>query len=139
MAGIEGAAHTETDPDAAVPLLVLAACPVPDRPEGAPRLWGQIRIKVSPDSLAFRAYREPEIAEAFTCNYELNPAFRGQLEAAGLKVSGVTEDDGVRIIELPGRFFLATGFVPQLSSEKDSPHPLIIAYLEAVAENQNNR
>jgi CTP synthase (UTP-ammonia lyase) len=47
-------------------------------------------------------------------------------------VSGVSEDGGVRIVELPGlRFFLGTGFVLQLVSEERKPHPLIVAYLKA--------
>jgi CTP synthase (UTP-ammonia lyase) len=106
---------------------------VDNRPENATRLWGKLKIKVSPDSLAFRIYQRTEIAEAFNCNYELNPEFRGRLEATGLKVSGVSEDGGARIIELPSHhFFLATGFLPQLTSEATKPHPLIVAYLEAV-------
>jgi CTP synthase len=113
-------------------LLVLASCPVDNRPEGATRLWGKLKIRVSPGSLAYRIYKKPEVAEAFNCNYELNPDFRGRLEATGLKVSGVSEDGGARIIELPDhRFFMATGFVPQFTSEKTRPHPLIVAYLKA--------
>ncbi len=82
--------------------------------------------------MAFRIYRRTEIAEAFNCNYELNPDFRGTLEATGLKVSGVSEDGGARIIELPDHhFFIATGFVPQFTSEETKPHPLIVAYLKA--------
>ncbi len=123
----------EEDPDTATPLLILAACPVDSRSQGTPRLWGELKINISPDSLAFRIYRSSKIEETFTCNYELNPVYRGALEINGLKVSGVSDDGGVRIIELPNhRFFLATGFVPQLSSEENRPHPLIVAYLEAV-------
>jgi CTP synthase len=113
-------------------LLVLASCPVDNRPEGATRLWGKLKIKVSPGSLAYRIYRKREVNEAFNCNYELNPDFRGTLEATGLKVSAVSEDGGARIIELPDHhFFMATGFVPQFTSEAARPHPLIVAYLEA--------
>lgn len=70
--------------------------------------------------------------EAFNCNYELNPVFRETLDSSGVRVSGVSGDGGARIIELPDhRFFIATGFQPQLISEATQPHPLIIAYLEA--------
>jgi CTP synthase (UTP-ammonia lyase) len=62
----------------------------------------------------------------------LNPDYRGKLEAAGMKVSGVSADGGARIIELPDHhFFIGTGFVPQLSSEENKPHPLVVAYLKA--------
>jgi CTP synthase (UTP-ammonia lyase) len=91
-----------------------------------------LKIDVIPDSLAFRIYRSSRIEETFSCNYELNRVYRGILETTGLKVSGVSEDGGARIVELPDhRFFIATGFVPQLSSEEPRPHPLIVAYLAA--------
>lgn len=125
----------EIDPNTSTPLIVLVSCPVDNRPEGAPRLSGKLKIKVSPDSLAFRIYQRTEVAEAFNCNYELNPDFRGTLEASGLRVSGVSEEGGARIVELPDHyFFIATGFVPQFTSEATKPHPLIIAYLEAALD-----
>lgn len=91
-----------------------------------------MHIKVKSGSLVYRAYRQTEIGEQFNCNYELNPVYRQDLESAGLIVSGESENGGTRIIELPDRrFFLATGFLPQLSSSAEHPHPLILAYLEA--------
>jgi CTP synthase len=135
VAGIKEAGHTEVDPNTPSPLLVLVSCPVDSRPAGAPRLWGRLKIKVSPGTLAFRIFRKTMISEPFNCNYELNPAYREKLDSSGLKVSGVSEDGGARIIELPGhRFFIATGFVPQLASEENKPHPLIVAYLKAALE-----
>ena len=66
------------------------------------------------------------------CNYELNPVYREKLETGGLKVSGVSLEGGARIIELPDhRFFIATGFLPEISSEENRPHPLIAAFLKA--------
>ena len=129
------AGHTEINPNTSTPLLVLAACPVDNRPAGAPLLSGQVKIKVSQDSLAFRIYQKTKISEPFTCNYELNPEYHGRLEAAGLKISGVSADGGARIIELPDHFFFTgTGFVPQLASEPGHPHPLIAAFLEAAVK-----
>jgi CTP synthase len=125
----------EIDPNTSTPLLVLAACPVDNRPAGVPLLSGQLKIKASQDSLAFRIYVKTEISEPFTCNYELNPEYRGKLEAAGLKVSGVSADDGARIIELPDHvFFIGTGFVPHLASEPGHPHLMIAAFLKAAVQ-----
>jgi CTP synthase (UTP-ammonia lyase) len=135
VAGIKEAGHAEEEPDTAVPLLILASCQVDSRPEGTPRLWGKLKIGISPDSLAFRIYQRLRVEEAFNCNYELNPLYRDKLESSGLKVSGVSEAGGARIIELPDhRFFIATGFLPQISSAENSPHPLIVAYLEAASK-----
>jgi len=121
------------DPDTLTPLIVLVSCPVTDRPEGAPRLWGKLKIKVSPDSLAFRIYQQSDIEEVFNCNYELNQAFQGMIAETGLRITGLGDNGEARIVELAEhRFFLATSYLPQLSSEEGRPHPLIVAYLEAV-------
>lgn len=110
------------------------SCPVDNRPEGAPLLWGKLKIKVSPDSLVFRIYQKSEIEEWFQCDYELNPAFQGMLEATGLRVTGLGERGEARIVELPDHcFFLATNFQPQLISEESQPYPMIIAYLSAIS------
>jgi CTP synthase len=120
--------------------LVLASCPVDNSPEDAPRLWGGLKIKISSDSLAYQIYKEPAIEETFSCNYEFNLDYRQTLETNGLKVSGVSEDGGARIIELPDhRFFIATGFVPQYSSQVGKPHPLIVAFLQAAWEYGESR
>ena len=48
---------------------------------------------------------------------------------------GTDQDDEARVLELPDRrFYLATLFVPQLSSAPESPHPLIVAFLRAAAD-----
>ena len=79
-------------------------------------------------------YGRDEVAERYFCNYEVNPAYRGALERAGLTLSGFSENDDVRVAELPTHpFFIATLFQPQLSSEVGNPHPLILAFLEASA------
>jgi CTP synthase len=128
----------EFNPDSTVPLLVPVACPVDSRPDGAPKLSGKLKIKVYPNSLAYSIYRKREIEESFYCNFELNHAYQDKLEKAGLKISGISEDGGTRIIELPDRFFIGTGFVPQMSSEPSKPHSLIVAYLRAAMEKEKS-
>jgi len=80
-------------------------------------------------------YGRDEIAERYFCNYEVNPAYRDALEAAGLMLSGFSENGDVRVAELPAHpFFIATLFQPQLSSEEGRPHPLISAFVRACAD-----
>ena len=78
--------HPEYDPDVSRPLFVLASCPVESRPEGAPRLWGNLKIKISTESMAYRIYGREEISEAFTCNFELNAEYREILEDSGARI-----------------------------------------------------
>ena len=128
---LEDAGSQELDPATATPIISLASCPVDNAPKGAPRLAGNLQIRIKPDSLAFAAYRSHKVEEKFSCNYELNPDFQPLLERSGLQVSGVSQGGAARIIELPHWFFLATGFLPQYSSEIGKPHPLIVAFLKA--------
>jgi len=89
-------------------------------------------VTLLPGTLAHRAYGQGEVAEQFACNYGLNPAYREPFSHAGLKVVGVDAAGEVRLVELAAhRFFVATLFLPQLSSSTARPHPLIVAYLKA--------
>lgn len=119
-------------------LITPVACPVMGRPEGAPKLSGKLKLKVAPDSLAYRIYQRQKIEEIeeaeeeFLCNFELNPAFQEAIERGGLELAGIGENGEVRIVELSDHlFFLATLFLPQLASVEGRAHPLIVAYLEA--------
>ena len=85
-----------------------------------------------PDTLAFKAYGKDRSTEKFLCNYGLNERYRNLLAGDGLKIAGEDSEGNVRIVELqPHPFFMATLFVPQLSSEPGRPHPLIVAFLKA--------
>lgn len=75
-----------------------------------------------------------ESIELFFCNFGLNGAYRPALEAAGVCFSGLDAGAEPRILELPDhRFFLATLYVPQASSRKAHPHPVLSAFVEAAA------
>lgn len=58
--------------------------------------------------------------------------FREQISHGGLKVVGIDAAGEAPLVELTThRFFIATLFLPQLSSSAARPHPLIVAYLKA--------
>jgi CTP synthase (UTP-ammonia lyase) len=121
-------------------LIVPVSCPVPNRAGEAPKLSGKCRIRLYPGTRIHAILGREEIHEEHFCNYELNPAFQEQFVAAGLKITGEDDNGVARAVELPGhRFFLATLFQPQLSSEAERPHPLIIAFLEAARAFQQGR
>ena len=53
----------------------------------------------------------------------------------GLIISGRDDAGKARIFEVHNkRFFIATGFLPQLNSTPENPHPLIAAFLKSAAE-----
>jgi CTP synthase (UTP-ammonia lyase) len=129
--GILEADHAETAPGAANLVITKLVC----------SLAGQTQpLKIVPGTLAWQAYGKDEAVEAFRCHYGLEPAYRARIFQKGLKVAGVDVNGEVRIVELPDRrFFVATLFLPQLSSSAEQPHPLIIAYLKAAAAFRRER
>jgi CTP synthase (UTP-ammonia lyase) len=91
------------------------------------------KIKILSGSLVHKAYGRDEVTEQFVCNYGLNPKFRDGIEKGSLKIVGVDLDGEVRVVEISDHpFFVGTLYQPQISSAPDSPHPLIVAYLQAV-------
>lgn len=86
-----------------------------------------------PGTIAYKSYGCDSSTEKFQCNYGLNEIFRSKMEDGELLISGVDPENTARIIELKEHpFFMATLFLPQLSSNAISPHPLILSFLEAV-------
>lgn len=90
-------------------------------------------IRLITGTLAFQIYMQDIVLEKFNCSYGLNETYRSKFVAGGLKISGVGQNGEVRIIELLNHpFFLATLYLPQLSSTPEKPHPMITAFLNAV-------
>jgi CTP synthase (UTP-ammonia lyase) len=132
--GLADADSAEHGVPSANVLITAVACPMPDRSAGAPSLHSAAKIRLRPATRAREIYGRDEVAERYFCNYEVNPAYRDALEAAGLVLSGFSENGDIRMAELPEHpFFLGTLFQPQLSSEAGHPHPLIRAFVRASA------
>lgn len=123
MLGIEDAEHEESAPTA--PTLLVSKL--------AGSLVGKTqKIKILPGSLVHRVYGREEVSEQFACNYGLNPQFQDKFAQGQLKITGVDLYGKVRVVELSDHpFYVATLFLPQISSAPASPHPLIVAYLRA--------
>ena len=123
MLGIEEAEHEESAPNASTLVVSKLSCSLVGITQ---------QIQITPDTLAHQAYQKGEATEAFRCNYGLNPKYRDKISRGGLSVSGIDFEGEVRIVELSDhRFFMATLFLPQLSSSAKTPHPIIMAYLKA--------
>jgi CTP synthase (UTP-ammonia lyase) len=124
VAGLEAAAHAETDPDAVSPVVSRLSC----------SLIGEERTVT-----AVAGTRVADLCgtEPFTgfhwCNYGLAPDREAALVAAGLVVAARAPDAGVEAVELPGHpFYVATLFQPQVgSSASRRLHPLIDALISA--------
>jgi CTP synthase (UTP-ammonia lyase) len=123
VAGIAGAQHGESHPDAPELMVSPLAC----------SLLGEVMaVEVQPGTRARDAYGEASATEHYYCSFGLNPGYVDDLVAAGLVVSGTDQDGEVRIVELADHpFFLGTLFVPQARSTIVHPHPLVTAFVTA--------
>jgi CTP synthase (UTP-ammonia lyase) len=91
-------------------------------------------IQIAPDTLTYQAYGSKTTVEQFQCSYGLNEEYRNHLSKGDLKIAGIDADQNVRIVELAHHpFFIATLFLPQLTSTPQRPHLLIKAYLKTIA------
>jgi CTP synthase (UTP-ammonia lyase) len=72
--------------------------------------------------------------EGYHCSYGVNPAYRARLEAAGLRFTGFDPAGDIRAAELPAHpFYIGTLFQPERSGLRGEQHPLVQAFVRAVA------
>ena len=123
MLGIRGADFEETAPASPTLVIIRLVCSLAG--------VGQ-DVFITPNTLVFKAYGKERVVEQFSCNYGLNEGYRSDMSREDLSIVGKDGNGNARIVELAShRFFVATLFLPQLSSKPGSPHPLIIAFLRA--------
>ena len=91
-------------------------------------------VTILPGTRASALYGVAKSVEDYYCSYGVNPAYRVRLEASGMIVSGLGDEGEIRIVELPGHFFLATLFLPQTRSAPGAPHPLLAGFAAAVRQ-----
>ena len=147
MAVVEFARHvlgwpdahsTELNPDTTHPMVHL----MPDQ-NGVTDIGGTLRLGSYPCVLdkttkAYALYGEAVIQERHRHRYEINNAYRKELQGAGLTLSGLSPDGRiVEMIELKSHpFFLATQAHPELKSRPNRPHPLFRGFVAAALEHK---
>lgn len=141
VVGIRDATTAEEDPNAKNIIIYPVSCAVPNRSANAPKLSGVVpKIRLRPGSYLASYYGKEVVSEEFFCNFEVNPEFEWTAMEAGFPVVARGEQGECRAIESPAHlFFVATLFQPQLSSTEKKPHPLIIAFVQAVADFRRKR
>ena len=122
--GVAGAAHAESDPGAATPVIHPLACSLVEADD---------RVFLAENSRLRKIYGRDEAVETYHCRYGLNPAFEKRFEDGHLRFSGRDATGEIRALELAGdAFFVACLFQPERAALRGENHPLIQAYVEAV-------
>ncbi len=144
VAGIEGASSSEFDPGTAAPVIATMA-EQEAFVEGAGDLGGTMRLglypaALAPGSVVAGLYADDKVEERHRHRYEVNNAYREQLEASGLRFSGTSPDGTlVEFVELPREthpFYVATQAHPELRSRPTRPHPLFAGLVAAAVKRQ---
>jgi CTP synthase len=147
LAGIEKAGSSEFDPAGPDPVIATMA-DQHDVVAGERDMGGTMRLGLWPTTLvkgsvAARAYGDAPANERHRHRYEVNNAYRPQLEAAGLLFSGTSPDGTlVEIAELPESvhpFFVGTQAHPEFRSRPTRAHPLFAAFVAASVRNAESR
>jgi CTP synthase (UTP-ammonia lyase) len=121
--GITNADHAESNPDARFPLIAPLACALRET---------EIGINLHANSRARAIYGSEKISETFNCGYGLKPEHHHLFADGGLRITGFSDDQTARIVELNSHpFFMATLFQPERSAFKNVTHPLIVTFAQA--------
>ncbi|MDD4097153.1 MAG: CTP synthase, partial [Lentisphaeria bacterium] len=101
--------------------------------KGGTMRLGAYPCVLQPKSRAAAAYGQATASERHRHRYELNNAFREDLEKAGLVISGASPDQRLaEIVELPSHpFFIGCQFHPEFKSRPTAAHPLFAALVRA--------
>ncbi|MGY6533220.1 CTP synthase [Glycocaulis sp.] len=144
LAGLEGAGSSEFgSPE--VPLVGLmtewAKGNETERRSREGDLGGTMRLgaypaKLVPGTKVHAIYGDGDISERHRHRYEVNIAYREQLEAAGLIFSGLSPDGHLpEIVEHADHpWFIGVQFHPELKSRPFDPHPLFASFIAAAME-----
>jgi CTP synthase len=142
--GLAKAGSTEFDPDTPEPVIATME-EQKSIVEGGGDLGGTMRLglypaRLTPGSIAAEAYGSELIEERHRHRYEVNNAYRAQLEEAGLVFSGINPDlDLVEFVELPRDvhpYYVGTQAHPELRSRPTRPHPLFAGLVGAAIARQ---
>jgi CTP synthase len=97
---------------------------------------GAYPCRIDKNSKAYKAYKSELIQERHRHRFEVNDAFKAQLQANGMVISGICPDNGLaEIIELPDHpWFVGGQFHPELKSRLTNPHPLFREFVKAAMD-----
>jgi CTP synthase len=102
---------------------------------------GAFPCRLDKGTKAYKAYKNELIHERHRHRYEVNDAFKPQLQEKGMIISGICPDNGlVEMIELPDHpWFVAGQFHPELKSRATNAHPLFRDFVKAAMVYQEQK
>ena len=124
--GLREAAHTETDPDTAMPLISLLSCSLVEQSD---------EIVLDEGSRLQRIFGATIIREGYHCNYGLNPDYASLFARTPMCICGRDRASEVRAIELIDHpFYFITLFQHERRALHNESNPLVNAFIETAAQ-----
>ena len=130
---LKGANSTEFDPNSAHPVINMMEEQKKIIDKGATMRLGSYECALTSGTHAHKAYKADSIRERHRHRFEVNNAYVGQLQRAGMVVSGINPRRNlVEIVELKDHpWFLAVQFHPEFQSKPNRAHPLFASFIAA--------
>jgi CTP synthase len=130
--GLE-ASSTELNPKTKNPVIDMMEEQKKITIKGGTMRLGSYDCKLKKGSKAHLAYGESMIQERHRHRYEFNNKYLDQIEAAGLRPTGINPDSNlVEIVELKDHpWFVGVQYHPELKSTVLNPHPLFVKFVDA--------
>ena len=134
--GYEDANSIELNPETKHPVIAL----MPDQ-EDIEDIGGTLRLGSYPCVLAegsrsYELFGKKEIHERHRHRYEVNNAFRKELQEKGMNIVGTSPDNHiVEMIEIAGHpFYVGTQAHPEFKSRPNHAHPLFRGFIQAAVD-----
>lgn len=134
--GLEDANSAEFDPDTKHDVVYIMDGQSGKESTGGTLRLGDYQAKLHKDSLVAVVYGELEVTERHRHRYEVNQAFKSEITAGGLAISGTSPDGKlVEYVEAPGHpYFVATQAHPEFRSRPFRAHPLFVGLIRQAAK-----
>jgi CTP synthase len=132
--GITDANSLEMDEHCANPVINLMEEQKEVTHKGGTMRLGAWDCQLIPGTLASKIYNEADvISERHRHRFEFNNHYKAQIEAQGMKASGInTETELVEIVDIPSHpWFIGVQYHPEYKSTVLTPHPLFVEFVKA--------
>ena len=131
--GLKNANSIEMDPECLEPVISIMENQKVITEMGGTMRLGSWDCDLVSGSLAHQVYGQNSISERHRHRYEYNEHYREEIEASGLKATGVNPKTGlVEVVENPNHpWFVGVQYHPEYKSTVLNPHPLFVDFVKA--------
>lgn len=139
--GLKDANSTEMNENTPFPVIDLMEAQKTITEKGGTMRLGAWACELMDDSIVKDVYSVSNIEERHRHRFEYNNGYRTQLEAAGLKTTGINPQTNlVEIVEIEDHpWFVGVQYHPEYKSTVANPHPLFVSLVGAALNYSNNK